>query len=266
MAKTSFTIQFLGTGNAWSKPPVNYNTNALVRVDGHAWLIDCGLLCPLALRDAGISQSTIDGIFISHLHGDHVLGLEELLYTNYFAYARRIRLWLPNAFIRAYSDVDGSDLWDNCLRASMETTVGDDPRLTTLDDYARVSVVYPQTTFDILGIKCEIFPTIHAGCKPSYGMILDDRVAFTSDCRFSPTLIRSLLDRGIETIFHEVTFEPPSPNIIHTSYEELATLPQEYASHLVLMHYSDLSSQNDFDKAEKAGFRIARRNIIYDFL
>ena len=260
-----FTIQFVGTGNAWSKPPVNYNTNALVRCDGHTWLIDCGLLCPLGLCDMGVSQAAIEGVYISHLHGDHVSGLEELLFTRFFAYHGRLDLWLPQGLLRGHSSFEGSDIWDNCLRASMETSVHGNPKLLTLRDYANVHVLNFGEPASIYGLPCEIFPVEHVPLRPAYGLILDNRVAYTSDCSFSYQRIVKLIERGMEIIFHEVTFAPPFEYNIHTAFLELARLPREIAEHIVLMHYGDMASLDDFKKAEDLGFRIAKRQIVYEF-
>ena len=265
MTEMHFSIQFVGTGNAWSKPPINYNTNAVVHFQGHTWLMDCGLLCPLGLCDMGVSQSQIEGVFISHLHGDHVSGLEELLYTNFFAYQKRIDLWLPEGLLRSHSHYEGCDIWDNCLRASMETSIHGHKKLLTLDDYANIHILRPQNPIPIYGLQCEVFHVEHVPMRPSYGIILDNRIAFTSDCSFSKKRIEKLLERGIETIFHEVTFTPAMPYNIHTSFEELAELPREIAAHMILMHYGDLSSLDDFKKAEDLGFRIAKRAIVYEF-
>lgn len=265
--KTSFTVEFTGTGNAWSKPPVNYNTNALIRVHGRAWLLDCGLLCPMALHEMGIGLHTIDGVFISHLHGDHVLGLEELFFTNFFGHQRRIQLFLPTGLLSRYSGIEGSDIWENCLRGAMESTAfdGQHERLLSLEDYAQVHVLEPHRPTDILGLNCEIFDVEHVRHRPSYGMILDGRVAYTSDCTYHLSRIEKLLERGVETLFHEVTFTPYSPGIVHTTFGELAALPKDIAERMILMHYGDQTSEDMFKAAEDLGFRIARRGIVYDF-
>lgn len=267
MTKTRFTVEFTGTGNAWSKPPVNYNTNAIIRVNAHAWLLDCGLLCPLALNSMNVSLADIDGVFVSHLHGDHVLGLEELFFTNFFGHQRRIRLYLPNGLLSRYSGIEGSDIWENCLRGAMESTAFDGHRehQLMLEDYADVEVFEPHRPYEIFGLRCEIFPVIHVRHRPSYGMILDGRVAYTSDCTFSRERIDSLLNRGVETIFHEVTFAPPWPGTVHTSFQELADLPRDIAERIILMHYGDDTPETSFRAAEDLGFRIARRGIVYDF-
>lgn len=262
MSECEKTIEFVGTGNAWSKPPHNFNTNALIRSGQGTWLLDCGLLCPLGLHSMGISPSRIDGVFITHLHGDHALGLEELFFQNYFAFGRRVELWLPEAFTGQKARSEGSELWENCLRGSMETA-GIDGHLLELSDYAVVHSMREGQVYEIFGVKCEIFSVLHVPCRPSFGVILNDRTAYTSDCQFSRERIESLLNRGVETIFHEVTFSSPHAHPVHTFFEELSSLPDSFARHIILMHYEDTASEEGFMKAEDKGFRIARRGIRY---
>ncbi len=262
MNESEKTIEFVGTGNAWSKPPQNFNTNALIRSEKGTWLLDCGLLCPLGLHSMGVSPSRIDGVFITHLHGDHALGLEELFYQNYFAFGRRVSLWLPEAFSGAGARSAGSELWENCLRGSMETA-GIDGHLLQLSDYASVHCMSVGQVYEILGVRCEIFPVLHVPCRPSFGIIMDERTAYTSDCQFSRERIEGLLRRGVETIFHEVTFSSPYAHSVHTFFDELSGLPDEFARHIILMHYEDTATEEAFKKAEDRGFRIARRGIRY---
>ncbi len=49
--------------------------STFVKINGYSFLIDCGLSCKqieLRLRDLGVEPSSIDGIFLSHEHEDHI--------------------------------------------------------------------------------------------------------------------------------------------------------------------------------------------------
>jgi ribonuclease BN (tRNA processing enzyme) len=268
MNQTHFTLQFIGTGNARSKPPHNYNTNAIIRVNGCICLLDCGLLCPLALHTIGIPLTNIDAVIISHLHGDHVLGLEELLFSNFFQPTpRRVSLWLPDGLLARGSAPPGYDIWENCLRASLETTLESNQtsRVLAFDDYADIHMMTPPNAYDICGISCEPFPVVHIKNRPAYGFILNNCAAFTADCTFSRNCIENLLNKGVHTIFHDVTFIPYAPGAVHTTFEELATLPRDIAEHIYLMHYADDIPQHAVNAALSKGFRFAQRDAVYAF-
>lgn len=75
-----FNVTILGCSSA--APTTRHNPSAqLVSYHRHNMLVDCGEGTQLQLRRYGISFARIDHIFISHLHGDHFLGLPGLLST-----------------------------------------------------------------------------------------------------------------------------------------------------------------------------------------
>lgn len=74
----TFDVTILGSNSA--KPAYGRNqTSQVVNIDNKLYLIDCGEGTQLQLNRYGIKSSRIKHIFISHLHGDHYLGLVGLL-------------------------------------------------------------------------------------------------------------------------------------------------------------------------------------------
>jgi ribonuclease Z len=77
-------IIFLGTGG--SVPTKNRNTSATaVRVGAEVVLFDCGEGTQRQLMSSTVSFMKIGQIFITHLHGDHFLGLPGLIQSMNFA-------------------------------------------------------------------------------------------------------------------------------------------------------------------------------------
>jgi ribonuclease BN (tRNA processing enzyme) len=67
----------VGTGSGFSKK--YYNNNALFNLNGYRLLVDCGHTAHRSLNELGLSWNhDIDGILITHIHADHVGGLEEV--------------------------------------------------------------------------------------------------------------------------------------------------------------------------------------------
>ena len=76
-------ILFLGTA---AGPPLRADRSepaALLIVDGRRYLIDCGIGTARRLVRAGVASETIGTIFLTHLHGDHTLGLADVLANDF---------------------------------------------------------------------------------------------------------------------------------------------------------------------------------------
>ncbi|MBW9221443.1 ribonuclease Z [Methanothermococcus sp. SCGC AD-155-C09] len=71
-------IVFLGTGAA--VPAKNRNpTSIAIKFNGETFLFDCGEGTQRQMIYTDVSPMKIDNIFITHLHGDHILGIPGLL-------------------------------------------------------------------------------------------------------------------------------------------------------------------------------------------
>lgn len=83
-----FKVTILGSNSALPAHGRN-QTSQVVTLGNSFLLIDCGESTQIQLRKFRVRFSKIDYIFISHLHGDHYLGLMGLIST--FHLARRIK-------------------------------------------------------------------------------------------------------------------------------------------------------------------------------
>ena len=261
-------IEFLGTGNAWSKPPRNYNTSAMVTCGENKLLLDCGSLVPLALKNKNIHLKDISDVFISHLHGDHVYGLEELAIYNRFVAGTKSTLWLPELLFTEFSGIQGEDIWHNCLRASLETHIkmpDNSTRQLQLEDYFNIVTLTPGKTYFVNDIPIEIFPVKHIIKKPSFGLLIDNQIAYTADTIFDMAMLDFLLERGIHTIFHDVNFEPPTENMVHATYEELKSLPEHIRKKIYLMHFDDGLTNEQIDDVHKNNLAFADTSVIYSY-
>ncbi len=225
----SIQLQMLGTGNAFAKK--YYNNNALVHADDYTLMIDCGITAPLALHQLGIELDTIDAILVSHIHGDHVGGLEEIGFRGYFVHQRKPVLYIASTLI--------SPLWDHTLSGGM-TQEG----ISSIDDIFDVRPLVPEQPVELApGLKIELIQTPHIDGKYSYSVLINDHIFYSADMKFQPQLLEHLVrERGVHTILHDCQLYPPG--IVHTTLEELLSLPDDVRRTVKLMHYND--TKDDF--------------------
>jgi ribonuclease BN (tRNA processing enzyme) len=71
-------LTFLGTG--CGLPMVDRcHSSILLEADGRRWLLDAGEPCSHRLKALGVAFSSLEAIFISHGHSDHLSGLPMLI-------------------------------------------------------------------------------------------------------------------------------------------------------------------------------------------
>jgi ribonuclease Z len=73
-----FDVTILGSNSAIPMYG-RHHTAQFLRIQNHHFLIDCGEATQLQLQRYGLKSQRLEAIFISHLHGDHYLGLVGLL-------------------------------------------------------------------------------------------------------------------------------------------------------------------------------------------
>ena len=97
------------------------------------------------------------------------------------------------------------------------------------------------------------FPEHAASWRHSFwscGLLVDERVMFTSDTRYDPVLLETFSSIfSIEAIFHDCQFFTGG---IHAGIDELTELPESVRSRMCLMHYGD-SWDEHADKIDRFG-------------
>ena len=225
----SMTLYPLGVGDAFAGK--HYSTALALEAEGRWLLIDC----PHPIRKmmlesaAPIDVGHLDGVVLTHLHGDHVSGLEGLAFFDHFLLRRRTVL--------ATHPRVAADLWDRHYAATMADIIAADgtrqpPR--GFEDYFDHRPLTPKAPLQIGPFTIECRPTRHhiytTAVRVTAGGVT---LAYSADTAYDPALI-DWLDAA-DRIVHEVNYGGA-----HTPYEKLVALPQRLQDKMWLVQYSDL--------------------------
>ena len=239
-------LLFLGTGSAFTVGADNYQSNMLlIHEGGDKLLIDCGSDIRFSLYDQGFSYLDITDIYISHLHADHVGGLEYICFNTKFD----PRCQKPNLYIS--KDIAGP-LWQNSLSGGLTSVEGE---INDLDSFFEVQKVAKNGHFTWQGIQFNLIQVIHVNngyyLMPSYGLFFDVngvKIFLTTDTQFQLELMQDFYDRA-DIIFHDCeTSKYPTP--VHPHYNKLVNLPDRIKKKMWLYGYQP----GPLPDAKEAGF------------
>src|SRR5215831_8952760 len=76
-------VTLLGTGTPFPNAE-RFGSAILVEAGGKRLLFDCGRGVVIRLAQMGVSSKDIDGLFLTHLHSDHVVGIPDLWLSGWF--------------------------------------------------------------------------------------------------------------------------------------------------------------------------------------
>jgi ribonuclease BN (tRNA processing enzyme) len=235
-------LTFVGTGSAFTK---RFHQNNLLIVKGQDHLlVDCGTRAPEALSLHGLTVGAVSNYLITHTHADHIGGLEEVMLVNRYGLKKKTTMVVTDKL----ADI----LWSMSLRggAAYNESLGGRP-LEFKDFW---DVITPKRIAGadreaaearIGGLAVRVFRTMHTpdsskdwrSSFPSYGVVIDGRILYTSDTRYDPGMVIDLDEEyGFEAIFHDCQFFTGG---VHASLDELAGLPEAIRAKTRLMHYGD---------------------------
>lgn len=232
------TIHWLGNGSGLNLA-LN-NTSFYLHAGGpRLAVVDCGYTVPARLHALGLIERVTD-IVITHLHADHVGGLETLGSLAYYAWRRR-GLQLPTLHLP--TDDMAHELWQHSMRAGMlyGSDDRDEPMDASLTTFFRVST---GLNARIDGLPTATYlPAPHVPRMPNYSIRFDNGVFHSADSRDMPPFDAKL-------IFQDVHFHPAFPAEVHASYHTLREkMPADVRKKTWLVHlgngYENFNPEND---------------------
>lgn len=239
-------LQFIGSGDAFGSGG-RFNTCFLVTAAGCRFLIDCGATSLVALRRLGVDPNTIDGVVLSHLHGDHFGGLPFLLLDARHVSKRRAPLFIlgpagvADRLQAAHEDLfPGSWARDNLFELEIgamqagERTIG-------------------------RGFAVTPYPAEHSTDTPCFALRIEcdgKVIAYSGDTGWTETLVPAARDADL-FICECSSYDRPVAG--HLDYLSLCTkLPTIGAKRVILTHMG----ADMLDRRDRLGHATASDGLI----
>lgn len=268
-----FEVNILGCGSATPTPRHNPSAQVL-NIRDRLYMIDCGEGTQGMMRRMGLSFTRLRHIFISHMHGDHCLGLPGLLST--------MALHEVGGCINVYLPEEGVDI----MRRIVDFFCRDSALTVCLNPITSAGVL-----LDTPGLQVSAFPLYHR--VPAFGFLFAEKprqrhlrgdmikylqipvsrladiragadwtapdgtlypnhrlttdadpsrsYAYCSDTMFNPAVARAV--RGVDLLYHEATYGADNAHLAPSRGHSTAAQAAEIARladarALLLGHYS----------------------------
>jgi ribonuclease BN (tRNA processing enzyme) len=229
---TGLRLLPLGIGNAFSA--LSYSTCLALEAEGRWLLIDCPHPIRKMMREAsataavGLDVDDVHTVMLTHLHADHVSGLEGLAFYDHFILNRKVKL-------AAHPSVS-APLWNHCLAAGMQRAEQESglPAIEhRFEDYFDLQDVTEHHAITSGPFTISVYPATHT--LPTTAVFVEAagrKFGYSADTAYDPRLIEWLSPADL--IVHEANGGFP-----HTPYERLAELPAALRKKMRVVHYPD---------------------------
>ncbi len=245
-------MRFLGTGSAFTLR--NYHSNLVFEEQGKSLLVDAGGDIRFSLQSSGLSYKDFDSIYITHLHNDHIGGMEFIAFSSYFdPNCPKLHLYCHKWLV--------DDLWAFSLKGGLASIQGN---ILNIDDYFDVHALENGERFVWQDIAFQITQSIHVfngyWVVPTFGLFITDpksgkKFYHTSDTQLHLDILEKYYQEA-DMILQDCETAPFRTGV-HSHYDELTTLDPGIKKKMYLWHYQDNVFDN-FDtwqeKALKDGF------------
>jgi ribonuclease Z len=192
-------VTLLGTGTP--APVMNrFGASILVEAGDQKFLFDAGRGAMQRLTQIGVGWKDVNGVFLTHLHSDHVVGFPDLWLTGWLVGQRKAPLlvWGPRGTQKMMQHLAQAYEFDVAIRQADEHAAGEGAVIVAED-------VADGFTYERNGVRVTPFNVDHAPVEPAFGYRIDFRgrsVVLSGDTRFSENLIRH--SEGADLLVHEV--------------------------------------------------------------
>ncbi|MEH7116165.1 MBL fold metallo-hydrolase [Neobacillus vireti] len=243
-------VKPLGVNGAFTK---YYHNNYIFELGNRKLLVDAGTTLRSSLIESLYQESDITDIVITHLHSDHVGGLEEFAQRCKWVHNHKPTLWIRTELAGGLLQIISSGLCTDGLK---------------LSDYFNLEFIDDGFIIDAYEVELIYTDNLHAGNMLSMGLKINDiqgykNIIFTSDiAKHKEAQFDGYIDQLTVALFHDVSVVP---NAVHSFLHDVIDY---YKGKIELnkiygMHYQDDIDIKTLNK--ETGINFVTRNTTYEF-
>jgi ribonuclease BN (tRNA processing enzyme) len=244
-------LTVIGCGDAFGSGG-RFNTCFKDNALGNSILIDCGASSLVALKAQRIDPNSIDGILLSHLHGDHFGGLPFLLLDAQFLSRRRRPLVIagpPGAAAR--------------IDAALEVLFPGSTATSWRFDW-KVKEIMPGHGAELLGLEILTIEVKHPSGAPSTGLRVCDGervLAYSGDTEWTDAL---LAIAGGADLFIVECYDYGGDTIYHMNWPVLNKRLKDLGARRVMITHMNPSMLERAGEAHAAGVIVANDGLVVE--
>jgi len=224
VSEPAIKVTLLGTG---TPQPImdRFGASTIVQAGSETLLFDAGRGCLQRLHQIKVSYDTIDALFLTHLHSDHIVGLPDLWLTGWLTSKRSVPLKVfgPTGTDNMIEYLQKAFDYDIKIRIEDDKAPEEGSKLLSAE--IQEGVVYEKN-----GVKVIAFLVDHYPVVPAFGFRIEydgHSVVLSGDTRYSENLIKYA--RGTDLLIHEVIIAPDTLSKSDPKYNIFAhhTTPEQ---------------------------------------
>jgi len=259
-ASDEMRVTLLGTGTPFPNAE-RFGSAIFVEVAGKRLLFDCGRGVVIRLAQARLNPKEVDGLFLTHLHSDHVVGIPDLWLSGWFlGRDRPLPIWGPSGTRSMAEHLAHAFDFDIHIREAAP-----DPLPAKGVEIDAKEIEQGEIYNDGLA-RVRAFLVDHGPVKPAFGYRIDSAghsLVISGDTKFCQNLVD--FAKGADCLIHSAWSAgwknptPPSKRSIASAEDAGRVFAMVKPRLGVIYHYKDEEGLGDAVRKEYEGpFAIAR--------
>jgi ribonuclease Z len=257
----NMAVILLGTGTPFVDAE-RFGAAVIVEAGGKKLLFDCGRGAVIRLKQAGIGPEEIDGVFVTHLHSDHIVAVPDLWLTGWFQGRKApLKMWGPVGTRSMVEHLGEAFAFDIGIRSAHGL-----PRERASIDAQEVE---DDKLYEVGPVRVTAFEVDHGPVKPAFGYRVDyggHSVVISGDTNSSANLVNHA--KGADCLIHSAWSTnakddtPPAKRSIATAEDAARVFSAVRPKLGAIYHYYDKAGLREAVRASYKGRFVVGQDLM----